>query len=129
MDLDSLTIGDARKLAALFGGASAVSTITAIEPLHAHLIGRMCIVRSSGSGVWYGRLTGKDGQTCRLDNARRVWSWTGAASCSGLALTGPTGGKITAPIDGAIVENALEVLPATDAAGVAFAAVPHWTAR
>lgn len=88
----------------------------------------MVIVRSSPSGVWFGRLVVVSGNTVKLADARRVWSWTGAASCSGLAVTGPLSGKIAAPVKVTVFE-VCEIIEASDAACAAFGAIEPWTAR
>lgn len=46
------------------------------------------VVRSNLSGVWVGKLAGRDDDTVSLENARRIWSWEGALSCSEIATIG-----------------------------------------
>lgn len=91
MNLDDLTIGEARKLAALFGNVA--PTAAPASTLYTDLIGKPVLVRSRGSGVWAATLDAHEvnaaGNSVRLSNARRLWSWTGAGECSSLALTGP----------------------------------------
>jgi hypothetical protein len=91
---------------------------------------RVVVVRSSGSGVWLGYL-GEQNDTTRkvvLLEARRAWQWVGAASCSGLALHGPSGGKICEPVARVEVFDVLEVIDATEAAIARWKAVPAWKA-
>ena len=83
------------------------------------------IVRSSPSGVWFGQLVESKDQTYTLKNARRVWSWEGAASCSGLAAKGPTAGKICAPVD-VVVHEVCECISASAEAIAAFAKITAW---
>lgn len=90
------------------------------------------LVRSSPSGVWMGRLVSRDAtpdgtERVRLTDARRLWSWTGALSCSELALIGPTGGKICAPVGDVTVSQCCEVIAATDEAVAAVSRVTPWT--
>ena len=125
IDIDSLTIGEARKLAALFGNAAPA----AVAPsLAADLIGKPVLVRSRGSGVWAATLdaVGAGDTSVRLSSARRLWSWTGAGECSSLALTGPSGGKI-GPASSVLVTEVLEIHPMQPAAVSAVAAVSPWT--
>lgn len=96
--------------------------------LYSDLIDRPVVVRSSPSGVWMGTLEVADGNTVRLRNARRAWNWQGAASCSGLASHGPISGKITAPVETAIILEVCEVLALSTAAIDRWAAVSPWIA-
>ena len=93
---------------------------------NASLIGKMVVVRSSPSGVWFGVLIAKSGQCVTLRDARRAWSWTGAASCAGLATHGPSGGKITAPVAVAVIEEICETLATTERACARWEAVAPW---
>ena len=61
------------------------------------------IVRSSQSGVWYGLLVASEGtpdglERVTLADARRIWHWSGAGSCSGLAAHGPREAKMPPPV-------------------------------
>lgn len=127
MNLDDLTIGEARKLAALFGGSGPAS-----PTIGAELIGRMVVVRSRGSGVWMGILREvaypAAGMIVRLDTARRLWSWSGAKECSELALTGPTGGNIGC-VSAPVVSETLEMHECAPAAVAALGKVPVWTQK
>lgn len=89
------------------------------------------IIRSSGSGVWFGQLVEHDRATRHvvIRDGRRVWSWEGAASCSGLASHGPRDGKIVAPVIGdSTIADVLEVLPVTVESVDRFAKVAPWVA-
>lgn len=88
-------------------------------------MGNYVIIRSSPSGVWFGQLVESERQKYTLKNARRVWSWEGAASCTGLAKKGPTGGKICAPVD-VVVHEVCECITATPEAISAFAKIETW---
>lgn len=52
--------------------------------------GMYVVVRSNLSGVWVGEFLGRDynGTIVKLKNARRLWSWEGALSCSEIATKG-----------------------------------------
>lgn len=94
------------------------------------MLGKFVIVRSSPSGVWFGRLTGcdltGDGLWCvGLSEARRVWRWEGAGSCSGLAAHGPKAGKIAPPVEAAVAQ-VCEILLCTDEAIAQFARIQAW---
>ena len=68
MDMNELTIGQAKELAALFGGQAAPKPVCP-------LIGQKVIVRATAAGVHYGTLVSLDGDTVTLSNARRLWFW------------------------------------------------------
>jgi len=125
MNLDDLTLGQARELARMFGTATPSS-----PPLGSDRIGKVVLVRSRGSGVWMGRLVarseGAAGHSVELADARRFWSWSGAGECSSLALTGPSDGKIGPPSN-PIVREVLEDFVCSDAAIAAVAAIKVWT--
>lgn len=125
MDLDSLTIGDARKLVALLGGAAAPRPCD----LGADRIGKVVLVRAPYSGVWMGTLVARsaDGMSVQLRSARRLWKWTGAQECSEIAEHGVTGGNIGVPCD-PIVRGVAEEYVASAAAIAAVAAVKEWRA-
>ena len=92
-------------------------------------IGQRVVVRSSPSGVWLGTLLDAEDCSVKLGDARRAHAWEGAGSCSGLALTGPTGGRITAPVSSVVVMEVCEVIPATQQACAAWDAQPAWVGR
>ena len=97
------------------------------DALYAPLLGQRVVVRSHMSGVWWGRLSGVAGGVLVLTDARRAWSWTGALSCSGLALRGPTGGRIEAPVPSTTIPEHVEILgPCTSEADAAWSAVAPW---
>jgi len=126
MNLDDLTIGEARKLAALFGN---VAPVTPAAHPYAALVGRTVVVRSHLSGVWHGTLAAVSGTSgVSLTGARRAWQWAGAASCSGLAIRGPTGGKIAGPVD-VVIPETIEIVTSSPEAVAAWASMPEWTGR
>jgi hypothetical protein len=84
-------------------------------------IGKKCIIRCYASGVHFGTLTAQDGRQVELANARRLWRWnTGGAgiSLSEVAMTGidPKRSRIAVTVPAMTLLDALEIIPATDAA-------------
>ncbi len=69
MNIDDLTIGDAKAISAIFGGG-------AKGPIGQ--LGRKVIVRSRDAGVIYGEYAGNDGATIHVKNARQLWKWKAA---------------------------------------------------
>ena len=99
------------------------------ERLYSDLIGKHVVVRSSPSGVWMGRLDAVDGRSVRLIDARRACNWSGAASCSGLAVQGPSpSSTFPSAVAVAIVHECCEILAATPAAVARWQAVAPWVA-
>ena len=69
MNIDDLTIKQARELAALFGGATSASENSS------GMIGNYVIVRCRDAGVHAGTLVSQSGRECVLSNSRRLWYW------------------------------------------------------
>ncbi len=93
------------------------------------LIGRVCMVRTYSAGVFLGEVTARDGKEVALKNARRIWYWSGAASLSQLATEGtsdPRNCKFPAAVSEVLLTEAIEFIPATEAAIASIAAVPAW---
>ena len=110
IDINSLTIGQAKELAALFGGA---------QPQQSSLngmIGKKCIVRTYSAGVWFGEIAEKAGNEVIVKNARRMWKWwaTEGISLSSVALHGIKHGesKIVEAVPAVWLE-AIEIIPAS----------------
>ncbi len=78
MNIDNLTFGELKQIAALFNGAQ---TTVAVN----HVIGQYCIARCYAAGVHSGEVVSVDGENVVLKNSRRLWSWKAK---DGLALSG-----------------------------------------
>ena len=101
------------------------------QPIHADLIGKYCIVRTYGAGVFAGVLARMDGRQALVHNARRLWFWAGAASLSQLAVRGtinPASCKFPTPVSTIMLTEIIEILVCTDTARASIEAVPEWTA-
>ena len=110
MDIESLTIGEARKIAALF---------TSKEEVKMHpATGQYVIVRCYSAGVHAGVLSDALNGEVTLNKSRRLWSWTGALSCSEIAMTGITGGKIAVEVPVQYLSGVIEIIPATSKAQI-----------
>ena len=87
------------------------------------------MVRTYSAGVFYGELAERNGKEVRLLNARRVWSWAGAASLSQLAQSGtskPESCKFPEPVSEVILTEAIELIPVTETALKTLNAVVVW---
>ena len=102
------------------------TTRTLIDALD---IGEYVIIRSARAGVHAGILTMKAGQQARLENARRIWYWDGAASLSQLAVDGtsaPENCKFPCAVDQITLTEVIEVIPCTEKARTSIEDVPVW---
>lgn len=93
------------------------------------MIGKTCIVRTYSAGVFLGTIKERNGKEVLLENARRIWYWDGAASLSQLATDGtrkPKNCKFPAPVAEVLLTEAIEIIPATEAAIASIASVPAW---
>ncbi len=93
------------------------------------MIGKTCIVRTYSAGVFIGTIKERNGKEVLLGNARRIWYWDGAATLSQLANEGtskPNNCKFPAPVAEVLLTEAIEFIPATEAAIESIAAVPEW---
>jgi len=87
------------------------------------------IVRTYSAGVFAGYLEKRNGMEVILRDARRLWSWTGAASLSQLAVEGvnkPTECKFAMEVDKIELTQAIEILEVTKAAQDNIASVSIW---
>lgn len=89
------------------------------------------IVRTYSAGVFAGRLVKRTGKEATIQQARRLWYWTGAASLSQLAQEGtskPAQCKFPVAVEEITVTEAIEILRVTPKAQASIAAVPVWQA-
>lgn len=113
MNIDNFTIGEAKALAAMFGGENQKSTQTP------H-IGNKCIIRTYASGVHFGVVVDHNGRQVELKDARRLWKWhaTKGISLSDVAMNGidPSKSRICCTVPQMTILDALEIIPASDVA-------------
>lgn len=111
MNIDDLTIREAKELACLFSKAEK-STGTGC----CLLIGKRCIIRTYAAGVHYGEIAEKDGKEVILKNARRLWYWktnNKGVSLNEVANNGlAKDSKVCATVD-LIWLEAVEIIPCT----------------
>ena len=113
MNIEDLTIKQARELAEMFGNVSG-------DQKSPH-IGKKCIIRTYASGVHFGEVVAQSGRHIDLKNARRLWRWDAAPhgiSLSEVSKYGPVGSrsKICCVVDQISVLDGLEIIPCTDEA-------------
>ncbi|MBD5302290.1 MAG: hypothetical protein HDS16_04750 [Bacteroides sp.] len=93
------------------------------------MIGKKVIIRGDRSGVFFGELAEKNGQEVKLNNCRRLWFWSGAASLSQLAVEGvknPSDCKFTVVVPEIAILDAIEIIPCTDKAVEVITGVREW---
>ena len=113
INIDELTIGQARELAKQFQFAQN-------ENSPHPTVGRYCVIRSYAAGVHVGVVKSvsdsASGREVALTDTRRIWSWTGALSCTEIAVSGITGGKVSATAPENFVNQAVEIIPTSQEA-------------
>lgn len=83
MNINDLTIGEAKELSCMFGSAH--------NTCKQHpFVGKYCIARCYSAGVHAGEVVSVDGENVILKNSRRLWSWKAkdGVALSGVAQTG-----------------------------------------
>ena len=90
---------------------------------------KVWMVRTYSAGVFLGTLKSREGKEVVLTDARRMWYWDGAASLSQLATEGtskPKTCKFPVAVSEVLLTEAIEIIPATEAAIASIAAVKVW---
>lgn len=104
MNIDELTYGDLKQIAALFPGQQEQP-----QPIQNGMIGKYVIVRCRDAGVHAGVLESYNGRECVLIESRRLWYWKpadGQKYLSGVAVAGLSDeSKVGAPIRIHLTEN------------------------
>lgn len=90
------------------------------------------IFRTYSAGVFFGNKKHLKGTEAIVINCRRLWSWSGAASLTQLAVEGtknPTGCKFTMTVtdpDGVYLPQVVEIIPCTQEAINSINSVKEW---
>lgn len=83
MNINELTIGQAREIASLINGSQSLNlTAPATGTAHGFKNGDAVIVRSRDAGVLFGEYAGNDHSTVYLTNAVQMWKWFAAKGIS-----------------------------------------------
>lgn len=125
MNIDDLTIAQARELAALFSQQKHETGLNG-------MIGKKVIIRTYSAGNWFGTLAEKSGAEVILKDARRMWYWKAAQgiSLSACALYGIDRGKskIVEPVS-SVWLDAIEIIPCTVSAIASIGEAPNVSAE
>ena len=87
------------------------------------------IIRSKNAGVFFGDLKERNGSEVIMNNCRRLYYWSGAASLSQLALEGvknPQSCKFTVVIEDITILEVIEIIPCTKEAVDSINSVTIW---
>ena len=87
------------------------------------------IVRCDRAGVFFGNIKERNGSEATIENCRRLYYWSGAASLSQLALEGvknPKQCKFTITVNEMTVLGIIEIIPCTEKAIKSINSVPVW---
>jgi hypothetical protein len=122
MNINDMTIGEAREIAALFSNSHVPAS--ADKPRWPHpLLGKRVLVRTYSAGVHIGTLASvnpDNAMECHLKDALRLWKWTdGGLSLSAVAHNGIKGGRLNRT-DEVVLTNAIEYIPTTEAAEASY---------
>ena len=91
--------------------------------------GKYCIVRTYSAGVFAGMVKSRNGKEVVMENARRLWYWSGSSSLSQLAMEGvkkPNDCKFPCEVTEVLLTEAIEILPCTPEAIENIKNVPIW---
>jgi hypothetical protein len=110
-NIDELTYGQIKEIAALIGGASQSACSNDKHPM----IGKYCIVRTFSAGVHIGVvkdvMPALQGSDVLFESSRRLWKWVGAFTLSEVANNGvKSTSRIAEEVIGNMVTGANEFL-------------------
>lgn len=116
MNLDEMTIREAREIAAMFG----VIATGKQEPKQPNpMLGKRCIIRTYSAGVHIGTVAWvnpDNSMEVKLVDALRLWKWEGGGlSLSAVANNGIKGGRLNRTGE-VFLTNAIEYIPTTEKA-------------
>ena len=128
IDINSLTIGQAKELASLFGASQPQPQPQPQQSSLNGMVGKKCVVRTYSAGVWFGEIAEKSNNEVIVKNARRMWRWWAAEgiSLSAVALHGIKHDKSKiAEAVSAVWLEAIELIPASDKAIASIEGAPN----
>jgi len=123
MNIDDLTIGQAREIAALFEAAAGTVNAFQQEQTNQPIVGKHpmldkhCVVRTYSAGVHIGRVSSVDGTEVLLTEARRIYKWEGAFTLSEVAVNGiNSSSKLAVEVPETFLTQVIEFIPTTEKA-------------
>ncbi len=126
MDINNLTIGQAKEIAKLVSCASANPCVET-KSAETDNTRRKVIVRSRDAGVIYGDFVSLDGTNVTLENAVQMWKWKAVKGgtlidCAEHGVVKSTS-KFSSPSARTIVLGACAIIDVTDEAAKTFGVV------
>ncbi len=120
MNIDNMTIGEAKAIAALFSNQPQPQPQPQPEGAHP-MIGRRCVIRTYSAGVHIGDVMSvTNGMEVLLNNALRLWKWEGGGlSLSAVARNGIKGGRLNRTGE-IYLTNVIEFIPITERANKTY---------
>ena len=116
MNINKLTIGQAKELAAMFSTANRPCDPKVVNH---PMIGRRCLIRTYSAGIHIGDIeyiNPSNSMELKLVNSLRLWKWEGGGlSLSSVANNGIKGGRINKTGE-VFLTNAIEIIPTTEEA-------------
>lgn len=114
INLDDLTISQAKEIVSLLQNVN-------INRINTHpMIGKRCLIRTYSAGVHIGDVVYADGMDVKLENAIRLWKWSGGGlSLSAVARNGIKGGRLN-KTGTVFLTNAIEFIPTTQDAELSY---------
>ena len=111
MNINDLTIGEAKQLASLFTNAVKDNSI------YDAFIGKVCVVRTYSAGVHIGTVLQSTETEVLLKDAKRLWKWSGAFTLNEVATKGVAqDSRISEAVALILLSNKIEIIPATEEA-------------
>ena len=89
-------------------------------------LNKKVLVRSYDAGVYFGTLVAVEGETCKLENVRNIWHWTGASCLSQIANDGIVGDKVSPVVESMVLNRVCQIIPLTDKAIANLENQPVW---
>lgn len=122
MNIEDLTIKQARELVAIFSSQTA-------SAFDNGMIGKYVIARCRDAGVHAGYLKSHNGRECVLSQSRRLWYWkplNNASNLSGVAVHGlHSSSKIGEPINVHLTENC-EIIECSKEAAISISGMKSY---
>jgi len=123
MNIDNLTIAQARQIATMFGPQPGILPAAQSSNIGSGLIGKYVIARCYSAGVHAGTVAAVDGENVVLTESRRMWSWKAVdgVALSGVAQHGiKTGCKLDVVNPIIYLTGVCELIPVADGVGEAI---------
>ena len=107
---------------------------TSVNTIYDDFIGKECILRSDGAGVFLATVDGLDdaGKTAKISKVRKTWYWDGACAVEELSKNGvqkPDNCNFTVTVKSMIITGVVQILIATPEAIASIRAVKDWKSK